>query len=123
MENIENAIIDSVELSMEDHGCLTLLLSVSGYGWGCSVGGYVLGHGFVGAKNFTGCAKGIEEIMRVMDTVGVSKFSDLKGKYIRVVIENNSIKKFGHIIEDKWFDYNEFYSNGEEIMRATNAER
>ena len=48
--------------------------------------------------------------MQIMNVVGVDRFSDLKGKYIRVETNGNGpIKRFGHIIEDKWFDYREFY--------------
>lgn len=115
MSEIKNAIITSADLSMRDHGVLTLSLAIEGEGWGCCLGGRVLGHGYLGAKHFQGSPKGIEEIMRIMDVVGVDQFSALKGKYIRVVDEGwgSTIKKFGNIIEDKWFDYEEFYSNRE----------
>lgn len=111
MATIENAKITSVDLSMEDHGVLTLRLVLEGAGWGTVLGGYVMGHGYVGADEFSGSPKGIEEIMRIMDTVGVSKFNDMKGKYVRVVLGSwgDSITKIGNIIEDKWFDYKEFY--------------
>jgi hypothetical protein len=46
---IENAKITFVDLSMADHGCLTLSLCLEGEGWGCMYGGYVLGTGYVGA--------------------------------------------------------------------------
>ena len=46
-----------------------------------------------------------------MNVVGVERFNDLTGKYIRVETNGNGpIKKIGNIIEDKWFDYREFYS-------------
>lgn len=110
---IENAKIESAELTMEDHGCLTMFLYVKGRTFGCAIGGYCLGHGYLNATEFDGSPKGIEEIMRVMDAVGVSKFSDLSGKYIRVEINRpgGTIKKIGNIIEDKWFDYEEFYKD------------
>lgn len=109
---IKNAVITSADLSMEDHGVLTLWISIEGDGWGCSLGGYCLGKGYLGAKEFEGSPKGIEEIMRVMDVVGVSRFSDLVGKSIRVDTGDgwgSPIKKFGHILKNKWFDYEEFY--------------
>ena len=34
-----------------------------------------------------GSAAGMEYLMRIMDTVGVEKFQDLKGKYVRVAIK------------------------------------
>lgn len=111
MTTIENAKIISVDLSMEDHGVLTLRLVLKGAGWGTVLGGYVMGKGYVGADEFTGSAKGIEEIMRIMDTVGVSSFNDMEGKYVRVVLGScgDTITKIGNIIENKWFDYKEFY--------------
>lgn len=108
---IENARITNADLSMEDHGVLVLWLTLEGRGWGCGFGGRTLGKGYVGSKKFSGSEKGIVEIMRVMDVVGVSRFSDLKGKIVRVEVDSwgGTIDKIGHVIEDKWFDYREFY--------------
>ena len=116
MKEIQNAKITKVDLSMADHGCLTLELGIEGKGWGCCFGGYVLGYGYVGAEEFEGSPKGIIEIMRIMDVVGVSRFNEMKGKYIRVETEGwgGSIYKIGNIIEDKWFDYREFYKKERE---------
>lgn len=116
MKEIQNAKITKVDLSMADHGCLTLELMIEGKGWGCCFGGYVLGYGYVGAEEFEGSPKGIIEIMRIMDVVGVSRFNEMKGKYIRVEVEGwgGSVYKIGNIIEDKWFDYREFYKKERE---------
>ena len=46
---IENARIISADLTMEDHGCLTLYMTLEGSGFGCVYGGYCLGHGYLGA--------------------------------------------------------------------------
>ena len=75
---IENALITGVDLSMADHGCLTLSIVLDGGGWGVVYGGYCLGHGYLGADHFDGSAAGMESIMRIMDVVGVEKFQDLK---------------------------------------------
>lgn len=113
---IENARIMSADLSMEDHGVLTLWLTLGGQGWACGFGGRVLGKGYVGAKEFKGSEKGIEEVMRIMDVVGVSKFSDINGKIVRVEMPDwgGTIDKIGNVIEDKWFSYKEFYERKEE---------
>lgn len=66
-----NAEITCVSLNFRDHGVLTLDLSLSGGGWGCVYGGYVLGKGYLGAREFKGSASGLEAIMRIMDIVGV----------------------------------------------------
>lgn len=108
---IKNARITKAELSMADHGCLTMWLMLEGSGWGCGFGGYCLGKGCLGAKEFEGSAKGMESIMRIMDVVGVECFTDLKGKYVRAELEGwgGGINRIGHITEDKWFSYKEFY--------------
>jgi len=98
---------------MENYGCLTLQLLVEGNGWGVGLGGFVIGKGYLDAKEFEGYAKGTEEIMRVMDTVGVEKFTDLVGSYVRVEVGGlgDRVTKFGNIIKEKWFDFNEFHKS------------
>ena len=110
---IENALIKNVDLSMADHGCLTLAMTLDGGSWGTVYGGYCLGHGYLGSDHFDGSASGIESIMRIMDTVGVERFQDLKGKYVRVATKGwgSSVKIIGNIIEDKWFDIETFFAD------------
>lgn len=112
---IENAKIERVNLSMADHGVLCLEMTLNGDGWGVIYGGLVIGKGYLGAKEFSGTPKGIEYIMRIMDTVGVSKFNDMVGKYIRVATMGwgDTIKIIGNIIEDKWFDAGSFFEDDE----------
>ena len=108
---IENARITGAELSMEDHGCLTRSMSLDGGGWGCTYGGYCIGRGYLGAEVFEGSAKGNEYIMRIMNTVGVSKFSALKGQIVRVATKGwgSCVKIIGNVIEDRWFDPEQFF--------------
>lgn len=108
---IENALIESVDLSMADHGCLTLAMTLKGSGWGVVYGGYCLGHGYLGADDFDGSASGLEYIMRIMDTVGVERFQNLKGKYVRVTTKGwgSSVKIIGNILKDQWFDAETFF--------------
>lgn len=118
MNEIENAKIVKADLSMEDLGVLTFDLVLEGCGWGCNFGGYVLGKGYVGASDdeFEGYASGTEAIMRIMNVVGVSHFSELKGKYVRAMLGEgwgNGISAIGNIIENKWFSYKEFFAKKE----------
>lgn len=108
---IVNARITDAELSMADHGCLTMWLTLEGEGWGIGYGGYCLGKGYLGADTFEGSAKSLEYIMRIMDTVGVERFSDLKGKYVRMVNPGlgGCADIIGNIIEDKWFSAKDFF--------------
>lgn len=115
--SIENALITNVDLSMADHGCLTLAMTLEGGGWGVVYGGYCLGKGYLGADDdfFDGSAAGMEYLIRIMDTVGVEKFQDLKGKYVRVANKGwgSSVKIIGNIIKDKWFDAETFFADKE----------
>lgn len=112
---IENALIEKVDLSMADHGCLTLAMTLQGGGWGVVYGGYCLGKGYLGAEEFSGSAAGIESIMRIMDVVGVERFQNLKGKYVRVATKGwgGLVKIIGNIISDKWFDIETFFADKE----------
>lgn len=114
--DINNAEIKDVDLSMADHGVLTFRMALNGDGWGVVYGGYVLGHGYLGAKEFDGSAKGLESIMRIMDVVGVERFNDMQGKYIRVATKGwgSSVKIIGNLIKDKWFDIDDFFKEGKD---------
>ena len=114
---IENALINKVDLSMADHGCLTLAMTLKGSSWGAVYGGYCLGKGYLGAEDdfFDGSAAGMEYLIRIMDTVGVERFQNLKDKYVRVATKGwgSSVDIIGNIIEDKWFDAKTFFIDKE----------
>lgn len=113
---IQNALITNVDISMADHGCFTLSMTLEGHGWGVVYGGYCLGKGFLGANEFEGSAAGMEYLMRIMDTVGVEKFQDLKGKYVRVATKGpgDCVKIIGNILKDQWFDAETFFTDKRE---------
>lgn len=112
-KKFKNALIKNVSLSMEDHGILTFCLTFEGGGWAVNFGGYMLGKGYLGAKEFEGSKAGLECLMRIMDTVGVHRWEDLKGKYVRVVDVDwgDTVTEIGHITQDKWFNVREFFEN------------
>ena len=112
--NIENAKIIDTRISMADHGCLTFDLTLEGNGWGCCYGGYCIGHGYLGAKEFkANSGNGLVAIMKIMNTVGVEYWEDLKGKYVRCKTNEwgGTIDEIGNLIEDKWFNIREFFAN------------
>lgn len=115
--SIGNCLIESADLSMENCGCLDMTLSLSGQVNVC-FGGYVLGKGYLGAKDdfWKGSAAGLEYIMRVMDVVGVERFQDLKGKYVRVAHKGlgSSVRIIGNITKEKWFDAESFFKDKKE---------
>lgn len=111
MTEIANAVITDVSLTMADHGYLTFNVHVNGGGWGCNIGGYGIGKGYLGAKDFEADGAGLEAMMRIMDTVGVDSWEKLKGKYIRVELNGlgSTVSKIGNILNDKWIDLREFF--------------
>lgn len=114
---IGNCLIESVDLSMRDHGCLDMTLCLSGQVNVC-FGGYVLGKGYLGAPDdfWEGSAAGLEYIMRIMDVVGVESFQELKGKYVRVAHKGlgSSVKIIGNITKEEWFDAESFFKDKRE---------
>lgn len=109
---LKNMKITSVDLSMQDHGIITLMMALKGNDTGTIYGGTCLGHGYLGAKKFSGSEKAMPYIMRIMDVVGVALFNDMAGKYVRIAIKDFSspVKIIGNIIEDKWFDPESFFN-------------
>ena len=116
MQEILNAKITDVSLSMADHGCLTYGLTLDMGGSGCVYGGVCIGHGYLGADSFEGSRMGLEAMMRIMDVVGVERWEDLKGQYCRVVSNGwgSVIYKFRNIIKDRWFDQKTFFDTNKE---------
>lgn len=113
---ILNGKITEADLSMAEQGVCIMLLSLAGDGWAVEYGGHVLGKGFVGATEFSSDPKGIEQIMRVMDTVGVAHFKDLKESYVRIAVhpkDKGRVNVIGNIITDQWFDIADFFAEPE----------
>ena len=93
-----NAKIASTMLGYESYGVLTCLLLLEQGATGQSFGGYRLD---APDGNSEECGRWVKEILRV---VGVGRWEDVAGKYIRVDGEEwGKIKGIGHITEDKWF--------------------
>lgn len=113
-----NAKITGTMLGKEDHGILTFYIYLEFQGSGCGFGCYSL-QGFdknKGKVMYSG--KGLEAIVNVIETVGVEKWEDLKGKFIRIRIEytgwEGTVTKIGNLMEDKWFSLKEFFKESEE---------
>lgn len=103
-------------LGREDHGCFTFNLTLKGAGWGIGAGGYCLDHWDEKQKKRI-CGKAtLDPIDQILKVVGVDTWEELKGQYVRVVLEdlNGPVKAIGNLLEDKWFDFKEYFKNMEE---------
>lgn len=100
----KNAQIERVSFGKDDHGIMSLMLFLKYNGSGQGFGGYALDTWDESRKRRVGTAYGMEWIMRLMDTVGVTDFSDFVGLYVRVEADRNKVYRIGHFLEEKWFD-------------------
>lgn len=125
MSVIRNARISSTQLGYEDHGILTCWLHLVFSGSGQGFGGYGLDAPPIAR------AAGFERepsvvagfwIARILKTIGVSQWEDLKGKFVRVesADEWGLIDGIGHITDDAlWFHpKRELAQKFPELMRA-----
>jgi len=92
-EKIKNATIDGTMLGIE-HGCFTYMLYLE-YEAG------VQGAGGIKLDSYEECGNYLKHLL---ETIGVSQWEHLKGKYVRAVLENGRVVRIGHIVENKWFD-------------------
>lgn len=97
---IKNAIIDAVSMRNDDHGGLSIWITLNYGDSGQGFGGFNLySKGMKSTGNYAG-----HFIWRVMEVVGVYDWDDLKGKPVRVKSEYNKVHEIGNIIEDKWYN-------------------
>lgn len=100
-----NARIDSTMLGIEDHGVMTCFLHLRSGASGQGFGGFGLDGPYSEKykERLPNKLCGFW-IKRILEVVGVDKWEDLKGKYIRVDGEDyGEIFGIGHITDDKWF--------------------
>ena len=108
---IENGKITGTMLGTEDHGILTFYIQIEMNGGGCGFGGYALDEWDEGKRTRVASAAGLQAIAEIMKCVGVEKWEDLEGKYVRCEHEGwgGKILRIGNIIEEKWFSLQEFF--------------
>ena len=92
-----NAQIESVLLGYKCNGMLSCYLYLKQECLGQGFGGYRLDSPLGDSIE---CGRWIRGILHA---VGVTDWSDLKGKYVRVDGDDTRIKGIGHITHDKWF--------------------
>jgi hypothetical protein len=102
--NIKNAVIENMSITNDDHGCLSSWIYLDyGNGEHQGFGGYAL----YLPKSYTHhqlLSHAGHWIFRIMEIAEVSKWSELKGKTIRVKAEHSKVHEIGHIVEEDWFN-------------------
>lgn len=108
---ISNARIRSTMLGREDHGIMTFMIYIDACNFSGGIGGFFLDEYSNDIKARVFRAESMEAISEILDVVGVDKWEDLPGKYIRFEDDgwNSTITKIGNIINDKWFDMKKFF--------------
>ena len=110
---IRNAKITGTMLGREDHGIMTFMIFVEFYGAGCGIGGYAIDQYDRDTEGRVFSAKGLEAISKILETVGVDTWENLKGQYIRVKDNGlgSTVDEIGNFMEEKWFNIREFFEN------------
>lgn len=119
MKMIKNARITSTMLGREDHGIMTFMIYIDAGDFSCGVGGFCLDEFNTASQTRVFRSKSMKAISEILNVVGVDKWEELPGKYIR--FEDNgwgsTVTKIGNIIDDKWLDMRKFF--GEERENYT----
>ena len=100
-----NAIIESAIITADYHGLLSAWLYLDYGGSGQGFGGYALylpktfkNHGDI-AEGYAG-----HFIWRCLEIGGVTEWSKLAGRTIRVRCSFSQVHAIGHIVKNDWFD-------------------
>lgn len=114
---IKNAKISSTMLGREDHGIMTFMIYIDACGFACYVGRYCLDEFNPATQTRVFREESMEVISKILEVVGVDKWEDLPGKYIRIEYNGfgSTVTKIGNIIEEKWLDLEEFFRNEDNV--------
>jgi hypothetical protein len=99
---IKNAVIQSARFDTERGLSIWVGLDYGGSGQG--FGGYLL-YGPKGWKAHENAANYAGHfIWRLFEVAGVTEWSKLPGRTVRVKANHSNVQAIGHIVKDDWFD-------------------
>lgn len=99
---IKNAVIDSVSIDTGERGLLTAWIFLDYGGSQQGFGGYAL-YLPKSYKHHQILSHAGHFIFRCMEIAGVERWSDMKGKTVRVKCTQVRVHSIGHIVKDDWF--------------------
>ena len=110
---IRNAKITRTMLGRDDHGIMTFMIFVEFCGAGCGIGGYAIDQYDRDTERRVFSVKSLEAISKILETVGVDTWENLKGQYIRVKDSGlgSTVDEIGNFMEEKWFNIRDFFKN------------
>lgn len=113
MKEIENAVIKSTILGIEDHGIFTFMINLDFSGSCQGYGGYILDRWVQAEKRRVGSAYGCDAILSVV-TLFEKNWEELPGTPCRVESNDGIIYRLGHYITDRWVNLKELAEKYEE---------
>lgn len=102
-EEIVNVKITNTRLGYEDHGILTVSITTEAESRGQGFGGYALDAYVKDKDRRVGTDYGMEFVIKIMNTLEVENWEDVKGQFIRIDASHTKIHGIGHLLKDKWF--------------------
>lgn len=113
MSELHNAKITGTMLGFEDHGIMTFFIYLEWAGAGIGFGGYALDAYDKVIEKRVGVGVSLDLLKEIMEVVGVEKWEDLKGQYVRVKTEGWGGKalELGNLMEEKWINPEEFFND------------
>jgi hypothetical protein len=104
---IKNAKIVSTVLGYEDHGILTMYVTLDYGHSGQSFGGYTFdAYDPKLERRIVAGSYGMRFVTDLMRAVGVDRYEALPGTVVRVEASHDSVYRIGHFLRDTWFDPN-----------------
>jgi hypothetical protein len=115
-----NAKITNTMLGVEDHGILTFYVTLEWRGGTQSLGGFALDQYNGEDKDRLGFGAGLTAIRKILETVGVERWEQLKGQLVRAKIGTLGSWDqpiIGNIMDERWFDLKAFIATTKESGR------